>query len=104
MKSFSTVLALILVVDCGAASAESPQAEAQLRRSFEGKRVTLKIDMPATKNGVNVYPERDQPLNFGAYGAQLKRYGTAIRTGESVMVTKVKVTGKHVEFQFEPTY
>jgi hypothetical protein len=61
--------------------------------------VTLKIDMPATKNGVNVYPEREKPLNFGDYGAQLKRYGTAIRTGGSVMVTKVKVTGKHVEFQ-----
>jgi hypothetical protein len=99
MKLFSTVLALILVFDYAAASEQSARGEAQLKRAFEGKRVTLKIDMPATKNGVNVYPGREQPLNFGDYGAQLKRHGTAIRTGESVMVTKVKVTGKHVEFQ-----
>lgn len=55
--------------------------------------------MPATKDGVNVYPERAQPLNYGEYAARLKRHGTSIRRGESVMVTKVKVKDRHVEFQ-----
>jgi hypothetical protein len=95
MKKLYSLIAIILL----SAAAVSAQTEAELKRYFEGRRVVLKIDMPATTDGVNVYPERAQPLNYGEYAGRLKRQGTAIRSGESKMITGVKVRGNHVEFR-----
>jgi len=92
------LLSLLTVILLTAASA-SGQTEADLERHFEGRHVTLKIDVPATKDGVNIYPERATPLDYSEYASRLKRHGAAIRRGETVMVTKVKVKGRHVEFQ-----
>jgi hypothetical protein len=74
-------------------------SEEELRRHFEGRTVTLKLDMPATEKGVDVHPRRERPLDYPAYAARLKEYGTAIRSGERSIVTKVKLKGKHIEFQ-----
>lgn len=90
----------ILVVILSSLGIASAQTEGDLKRYFEGRHVTLKIDMPATKDGVNIYPERAQSLNYSDYATRLKQHGTAIRHGESVMITKIKVKGKHIEFQF----
>jgi hypothetical protein len=75
------------------------QSEADLKRFFEGKQVTVKIDMPGTQLGIDVYPNREQALDAGRYGYRMKSYGTAIRNGDTVMVTKVHVTKKNIEFQ-----
>jgi hypothetical protein len=75
------------------------QSEEALKKYFEGKMVVVKIDMPATQAGVNVYPLKDQPINFEKYGNTLKKYGTSIYSGDRIMVTKVKMKGKHIEFQ-----
>lgn len=97
------VIMAITVMGIGSAAAQSKadlkHYEDELKRHFEGRRVTLKIDMPATKYGVDIHPERTQPLNYGEYADRLKGAGTAVRTGESIMITKVKVKEKHVEFQ-----
>jgi hypothetical protein len=75
------------------------QDEAALRRHFEGRTVVARLDMPATSKGVDVWPARDQPLDAPEYAERLKRHGTAIVSGQPVMVTRVKVKGKHIEFQ-----
>jgi hypothetical protein len=95
MKKLLSLIALF-ALSAGAASA---QTEADLKRFFEGKQVVLKIDMPATKDGVNVYPGRPQTMNYSEYANRLKRSGTSIRAGDSVMITKVKINGKHIELQ-----
>ncbi len=95
MKRYSSLLTVILLT----ALVASAQTEADLKRHFEGRHVTLKIDMPATKDGVNVYPERAQPFDYSEYATRLKRHGASIRRGETVMITKIKVKGRHVEFQ-----
>jgi hypothetical protein len=59
----------------------------------------VKLDMPAAEDGVDVYPGAEPPLDYSQYATRLKRFGTAIHTGERVMVTKVKVKGKLIEFQ-----
>jgi hypothetical protein len=69
-----------------------------LRDFFEGRRVTVRIDMPATSDGVNVHLGR-RPINFDEYRNDLRRYGVALRAGESVMVTLVKVKDDLIEFQ-----
>lgn len=77
------------------------QSEAQLRQYFEGKRVTLKIAMPGTEEGVDVYPDTDQPLDYPRYATRLKDHGTAIRSGGDAMITKIRVKSKHIEFQLD---
>lgn len=77
----------------------SAQTENDLKNYFEGKRVEVKIDMPATKDGINVYPERQRPLDFSRYSQSLKTYGTSLLEGDRIMITKIKVKDKHIEFQ-----
>lgn len=99
----SLVILILTVMAVGLASAQDKvdlkRYEVELKRYFEGKRVTLKIDMPATSEGVDIHPERSQRLSYSEYGDRIKKAGTAIRTGESIMITKVKVKDKHIEFQ-----
>ncbi|NOT33869.1 MAG: hypothetical protein HOP12_06835 [Candidatus Eisenbacteria bacterium] len=73
--------------------------ESRLKSAFEGSQVTLKLDMPATSGGVDVSVGEPQPLDLGDYSHRLKQFGVALRSGSSVMVTKVKVNPKFIEFQ-----
>lgn len=75
------------------------QNEDALRSFFEGRRIRVKIDMPGSSEGVDLYPERDRLLDFKQYGDRLKKYGVSIRSGESSIVTLVKVKKDIVEFQ-----
>jgi len=77
------------------------QSEDDLKRYFEGKRVTLKIAMPGTEEGVDVYPGTDRPLDYPRYAERLKDNGTAIRAGDDAMITKIRVKSKHIEFQLD---
>jgi hypothetical protein len=77
------------------------QSEPALREYFEGKTVTVKQAMPGTEEGVDIYPGTDKPLDYPKYAGRLKKYGTALKSGESALVTKVKVKSKHVEFQLD---
>lgn len=89
----SAILALVLAAPALA------QNEKALKKAFEGKRVVLKIDMPATNSGVDVWPERDLPVRFPEVAKAIKANGIAIRAGEEEMVTKVHVVKNHIEFQ-----
>jgi hypothetical protein len=57
--------------------------------------------MPGTEEGVDVFPGTPRPLDYPRYAKRLKEHGTAIRSGESAIVTKIKVKSKHVEFQLD---
>jgi len=93
-KFIGTAVALALVARGAAA-----QNEGALRAAFEGKTVAVRIDMPATSQGVNVYPQDAMPVNFREVAQRLKDNGTALKMGTSVMVTKVVVKKDHIEFQ-----
>jgi hypothetical protein len=80
-------------------SAAQAQNEAALRRAFEGTTVVVRIDMPGTSSGVNVYPDQSMPIDFPDVAEKLKKYGTALRNGDQIMVTKVKVKADLIEFQ-----
>jgi hypothetical protein len=82
-----------------AAAPLAAQSEAALKEYFEGRTVSLKLAMPGTENGVDVYPGSSRPLDYSRYADRLKDYGTAIRAGEQVTVTKIKVKSKLIEFQ-----
>jgi hypothetical protein len=82
-----------------AAAPLAAQSEAALKEHFEGQMVTPKLAMPGTEDGVDVYPGTARPLDYSRYADRIKDYGTAIRAGEPVTVTKIKVKSKHIEFQ-----
>ena len=73
--------------------------EAEIKRHFEGKRVTLRIDMPGAADGVDI--RVDRPFDAQQYGDRLRRFGTAIRSGETATITTIKVKKDLVEFQLD---
>ncbi len=77
------------------------QSEAALKTYFEGRSVTLKLAMPGTESGVDLYPADPKPLDYPHYAERLKQNGTAIRSGQQAMVTKIRVKDKHIEFQLD---
>jgi hypothetical protein len=87
--------ALVLVLAAPAAA----QNEAALRAFFEGKRVTLKIDLPGTSDGVDVRADAKRALDYQRHGDRLKTYGTAIHNGQPATVTLIKVKKDLIEFQ-----
>jgi hypothetical protein len=89
------VVALGLALSAPAAA----QNEDALRAFFEGKRVTLKIDMPGTSDGVDVRADASRALDSRRLGERLKAYGTALHAGDSVTVTLVKLKKDLIEFQ-----
>jgi len=95
-KGFCLLVGLVMFAGALSARAQNPDA---LAPYFEGKQVTVKIDMPATQKGVDIYPGRPQPLDAKSYGDRLKQFGVSLQKGDTTMVTKVKVNKDNVEFQ-----
>src|SRR4030095_1633395 len=97
LSIFSSVLAAAVMA---VATPLQAQNEAVLRQAFEGKVVAVKIDMPATQQGVDVFPLDQIPVDFREVAQRLKDNSTALRMGQQVMVTKVLVKkNSHIEFQ-----
>lgn len=70
-----------------------------LSQFFEGKQVVVKIDMPGSQQGVDIFPQKDGMLDAKAYGKRMKSFPIALHSGDAVMVTMVKVKDKSIEFQ-----
>jgi hypothetical protein len=77
------------------------QSEAALKEAFEGRSVQVKIAMPGTDDGVDIYPGTAKPLDYSRHASRLKENGTAIKAGDQAMVTKIKVKTKLIEFQLD---
>ena len=75
------------------------QDEGTLKRFFESKQVRVKLDLPGTDDGVDLYPQREPVLDAGKYGQRRARHQIALRQGDLAMVTRVHVKGKNIEFQ-----
>lgn len=86
------------VVAAGTCSTAAQNPDA-LSSYFEGKQVVVKMDMPGTQKGVEIYPDRPQSLDAKSYGDRLKEFGVSLQKGDSTMVTKVKVNKDTIEFQ-----
>ena len=98
MKHISNFLfSAILILTAGGLAAA--QTENDLKNYFEGRHVVIKLDMPATKDGVNVYPERERAVNYNSYANLLKANGAGVLEGDRILITKIKVKGKNIEFQ-----
>src|SRR6476469_7146982 len=95
------VRSLILIAGLLVPAAAQAQSEAALRDYFEGRTVKVKLAMPGTEDGIDVYPGTPKPLDYPRHASRLKQYGTAIKSGSDALVTKVKVKSKLIEFQLD---
>src|SRR4051794_41945978 len=75
--------ATVCLVAAAAATPAFAQNESSLKSFFEGRRVTVTIDMPGTSDGVDIEADARQPIDYSKYRDNLKRYGTALRAGEA---------------------
>jgi len=91
----STAVAVFVALAAPAAA----QDEAALKSYFEGRRFTVLIDMPGSSDGIDVRADARAAVDYQRYRDDLKRYGTSIRSGDSVLVTLVKVKKDLIEFQ-----
>jgi hypothetical protein len=94
MRNAVAFISLLLAV--GSLRAQDATGISQF---FEGKQVVVKIDMPGTQQGIDVYPQKEGMLDAKAYGNRMKSFPVALHSGEAVMITTVKVKDKLVEFQ-----
>jgi len=99
MTAIRPVVASVVLASLFAAPLVAGSNYAYLKDVFEGRRVTVRLDMPATSDGVNVHVDSRRGLDVNEYRNNLRRYGVAIREGESAMVTLVKVKSDLIEFQ-----
>jgi len=91
--------AILSVLFLAAASAMAQDANSTLSQFFEGKQVVVKIDMPGSQQGVDIFPQKPNSLDAKAYGKRMKSFPVALRNGDAVMVTQVKIKDKLIEFQ-----
>jgi hypothetical protein len=75
------------------------QSEAALKTFFEGKRALVKLDLPAGKDGLDIYPKAQPMVDPKRYSTRLSRNGPALLKGDSATITAVRVKEKSIEFQ-----
>lgn len=95
MNTSSLAVAIGLVLLSSPAFAQS---EAALKAFFEGRKVAVKIDMPASSSGVDVYPSAERPIDFKRYGERIATAGVALKEGETSMITLIKMKKDLIEF------
>jgi hypothetical protein len=88
---------MVVAAACLSARGAAAQDELHLRQKLEGKRIVVQIDMPATSQGVDLFPGTSRPIDFARYSGRLKSNGVAIRAGETSMITKVHVKNDNIE-------
>jgi hypothetical protein len=90
---------LLIITICLVHSTLYAQTEDILSYAFEGTRVEVLIEMPASSEGIDIDVFEARPIDMGKYSDRIKNHGIAIYPGDMVMVTKVRVKSKHIEFQ-----
>src|SRR4051812_49983031 len=95
----SVLIPVLLTTLIALAAPAAAQSEAELKSAFEGKPVTLRMDMPGDSDGVDVHADANRAIDSNRYRDALKRYGTAIHAGDTATVTLIKVKKDLIEFQ-----
>jgi hypothetical protein len=98
MRSLAAVM-LLGVVAGSAAAGERDDQERALQQFFEGRRVMVLLDMPATSKGIDVHVADVEPINPSKVGDRIRDHGVSLRDGSYAPVTKIHVKDDMIEFQ-----
>jgi len=100
-RVYAIALLLLCFALTAAAQNDRKATQARLKQYFEGKRVILKIDMPAARAGVDLHPEKAVVFDISKHAKRLAEFDTSLRQGDAPMVTEVEVSGDEIEFQLD---
>ena len=94
------IVGAALLMSAVFAASVAAQDENAFKAYFEGRRITMRMDMPGTSDGVDLQVEPPKSIDYKKYRENLKRYGIAINYGDSARITLVKLKGNLIELQF----
>jgi hypothetical protein len=77
---------------------EKDVREETLRRFFEGRTVTVLVDMPATSKGIDIELGKVEPIDPSKVGDRVNENGVSIRAGARVPITKINLKDDIIEF------
>ena len=97
------IAALLSTTAAGTAAAAAPppanpvrDLTRKLQKDITGAVVLIKLDMPATSHGLEVWPDRADPIAEKEYLERIKR-GIALHAGETSWVSEVRVGPKSLD-------
>ena len=101
MKTWSCLLVAALAAAPVFADRDHDQREQALRAFFEGRTVTVYIDMPATSKGIDIQADAppNERLALGKVNERTGLNGVGIREGTRVPITKINLKDDLIEFQ-----
>ncbi len=74
------------------------QDENALKNAFMGRRVAIRVDMPASHKGVDLRFDREIPFDLKENGDRIREHDAALVAGDVIPVTYIKVKGDLIEF------
>ncbi|HEY6553310.1 MAG TPA: hypothetical protein VI669_08145 [Vicinamibacteria bacterium] len=72
--------------------------ERVLRQFFEGRSVTVYIDMPASSKGIDLSIGQPEPLEAGKHARRLVETGVSVREGTRILITRINLKDDLIEF------
>jgi len=87
----------VLAFSSVALTASAQNNEEALRAALVGKFVTVKIDMPASHKGIDLRFDKEEPYNISEHFSRVKEFDVAIREGDRVPITYVKLKDDLIE-------
>jgi hypothetical protein len=99
-QSLLSALLAVAVLPIIAAAPAHAQDQDGIRNAFLNRRVWLKVDLPGTQLGIDVYPQYQNPFP-NDYDSLLRQYPTAYHKGDAATVTKINFKKDHIEFQLD---
>lgn len=94
MKALLLTASLVSVLAAPALA----QNEEALRNAFMGRKVAIRVDMPASHKGVDLRFDRDIPFNLKENSDRIREHDAALQAGDVIPVTYIKVKGDLIEF------
>lgn len=97
-RNVAAVVAVALATVPGVAFAQTEEA---LKNAFVGRRIVLRVDMPATYKGVDLRFDRDAPFDMKEHSERVASADVSIRQGDSATITHVKVKDDLIELHLD---
>jgi hypothetical protein len=96
MKTGTYILMMGLAGLSAAALADDGQERA-LKQFFEGRMVTVLVDMPATSKGIDVEMTDVEPINPSKVNGRISESGLSLRRGARVPITEIALKKDLIE-------
>jgi hypothetical protein len=101
MTRSKSVLCILVGLALGTALARADEREERergLRQFFEGRSVTVWVDMPATSKGIDLQAGRPPLIDAEKHAERLTGNGVSIKEGTRVPITRVALKDDLIEF------